>query len=292
MPFESSWDRFVGGPLRPRVSEPRTAYQRLIKASIEDESTSCTLVGVPQQESGLPLEAGRVLDAPDIVDDYYMNLVSWRPNPELAVLLNNKVYLYTPSQTVKLSSTSHGLYTSVASQRGVLAFANSFGVISIFDIERCRPIRELPHSRNRVVAMDWGDKLMFAVGHDRLVYGHDLRLPESVALVLEGHRGEAVAVASSGDEVVSSGMDCRVIVWDLAMLRTRAILPHETAVKCLCYSPWKKHELATGGGSICRRIRILDTALGHETRQFMISAQICSMLWLRTGRHIAVGTGL
>lgn len=42
--------------------------------------------------------------------------------------------------------------------------------------------------------MAWNSHLMFAVGQDQFVYGHDLRKPKSLALVLEGHKGAVCSV--------------------------------------------------------------------------------------------------
>ena len=38
--------------------------------------------------------AERMLDAPDIVDDYYLNLLDWGSSNVLSIALNNTVYLW------------------------------------------------------------------------------------------------------------------------------------------------------------------------------------------------------
>lgn len=42
----------------------------------------------------IPKTPSRILDAPDLVDDYYLNLVSWGGNNTLAVALGQSVYLW------------------------------------------------------------------------------------------------------------------------------------------------------------------------------------------------------
>jgi hypothetical protein len=44
----------------------------------------------------------KILDAPELKDDYYLNLMDWSPQGPLAIGLNNKVYLYTPKEISEL----------------------------------------------------------------------------------------------------------------------------------------------------------------------------------------------
>jgi len=39
----------------------------------------------------------KILDAPDIVDDFYLNILEWGVNNVLSVGLQNKVYLWNAS---------------------------------------------------------------------------------------------------------------------------------------------------------------------------------------------------
>ena len=51
----------------------------------------------PSRKQGprqLPNRASRVLDAPNLVDDYYLNLLSWGKNNVIAVALKNSLYLW------------------------------------------------------------------------------------------------------------------------------------------------------------------------------------------------------
>lgn len=40
----------------------------------------------------------RILDAPEIEDNYYLNLMDWSFWGQLGICLKNKVYLYTPEK--------------------------------------------------------------------------------------------------------------------------------------------------------------------------------------------------
>jgi len=43
-------------------------------------------------------QAERILDAPEIKDDYYLNLLDWGCRGELAIGLGERVYLYSTKQ--------------------------------------------------------------------------------------------------------------------------------------------------------------------------------------------------
>ena len=42
----------------------------------------------------IPLEADRILDAPSVTDDFYLNLMDWGPNNQLAVALDNVIFIW------------------------------------------------------------------------------------------------------------------------------------------------------------------------------------------------------
>eukprot|EP01079_Euglenida_sp_SAG-EU17-18_P010478 gene10478-1902_t len=59
------------------------------------------------RSSAIPTSAERILDAPDIVDDYYLNLLDWGSNNVLAIALSRSLYLWdaTSGETSMLMLT-------------------------------------------------------------------------------------------------------------------------------------------------------------------------------------------
>lgn len=57
----------------------------------------------------------KVLDAPSLQDDYYLNLLDWGAQNQLAVGLNSSVYLWNASNSkvVKLCDLGNPLVTGV-----------------------------------------------------------------------------------------------------------------------------------------------------------------------------------
>lgn len=76
-----------------------------------------------------PTHAEKVLDAPDIKDDYYLNLLDWGSHGILAVSLANSVYLLKPQgDIVQLMTISESSYISSVNwmpNSDILAIGNS-----------------------------------------------------------------------------------------------------------------------------------------------------------------------
>ena len=52
----------------------------------------------PDYQRIISPHAEKILDAPDIKDDYYLNLLDWSSKGVLSIGLAEKVYLYSPKQ--------------------------------------------------------------------------------------------------------------------------------------------------------------------------------------------------
>ena len=62
----------------------------------------------------IPQTAWRVLDAPNVNNDYYLNLLDWSENNHLCVALDNSVFLWNASdgeimELCEVSTPSHDL---------------------------------------------------------------------------------------------------------------------------------------------------------------------------------------
>ena len=59
------------------------------------------LIPKAQVKKNIKPEPEKILDAPELKDDYYLNLLDWGSKGQLAIGLEGKVYLYT-SQKINL----------------------------------------------------------------------------------------------------------------------------------------------------------------------------------------------
>jgi WD40 repeat protein len=123
----------------------------------------------------------KVLDAPSLQDDFYLNLVDWGSQNMLAVGLGNTVYLWhaSTSQVTKLVDLSgtEDAVTSVAWSEGGrhLAVGTTRGEVQLWDATAEKLIRTMNGHSARVGSLAWketssgGSTLLASGSRDRLV---------------------------------------------------------------------------------------------------------------------------
>lgn len=130
----------------------------------------------------IPRGPFKVLDAPSLQDDFYLNLVDWSSQNVLAVGLGSCVYLWsacTCKVTKLIDLAPNDMVCSVAwSQRGTyLSVGTSHGDTQIFDISKLKQIRSMEGHRARVGTMAWNSHLLSTGSRDRVVLQRDVRVP-------------------------------------------------------------------------------------------------------------------
>ncbi|PHU08694.1 Cell division cycle 20.2, cofactor of APC complex [Capsicum chinense] len=97
----------------------------------------------------IPQSAERSLDAPDILDDFYLNLLDWGSSNVIAIGLGNSVYLWEASD----GSTTELLTKSTAR-------------VTRSNIFPSTQLRTLRGHRLRVGSLDWNDNILTTGGMD------------------------------------------------------------------------------------------------------------------------------
>ena len=122
----------------------------------------------------------KVLDAPSLQDDFYLNLVDWSSSNILAVGLGRAVYIWSActSRVTKLCETpADDSITSVGwSQRGShLAVGTNSGETQIWDTNHCKLVRTLQGHLSRVGTVAWNGSVVSTGSRDRNILQRDLR---------------------------------------------------------------------------------------------------------------------
>jgi cell division cycle 20-like protein 1, cofactor of APC complex len=143
-------------------------------------SKACAVCRAPRK---IPRGPFKVLDAPSLQDDFYLNLVDWSSQNVLAVGLGSCVYLWSACtcKVTKLTDLAPSdMVNSVAwSQRGTyLSVGTSHGDTLIFDISKLKQIRKMEGHRARVGTMAWNSHLLSTGSRDRAVLQRDVRVPD------------------------------------------------------------------------------------------------------------------
>jgi len=233
----------------------------------------------------------KVLDAPALADDFYLNLVDWSLQNVLAVGLGSCVYLWSActSKVTKLCDLgphTQDAVTSVAwTQRGIhLAVGVHNGEVQIWDTIKCRRVRTMAGHSARIGALSWSGPILASGSRDRLIYLRDVRSQQPFTTRLAAHKQEVCGLKWSFDEpahLASGGNDNKLLVWDIKNQRQPAhkFAEHTAAVKAIAWSPHQHGLLASGGGTADRCIRFWNALSGSALSAVDTGSQVCNLAW-------------
>jgi cell division cycle 20-like protein 1 (cofactor of APC complex) len=229
----------------------------------------------------------KVLDAPALQDDFYLNLVDWSSHNVLAVGLGTCVYLWSACTSKVTKLCDLGPTDSVCSvgwtQRGTyLAVGTNLGEVQLWDATKCRKVRTMGGHRTRVGTLAWSSHLLSSGSRDRNILQRDVRVPDDFVSKLVGHKSEVCGLKWSYDdrELASGGNDNQLFVWN--QQSTQPVVKfseHTAAVKAIAWSPHQHGLLASGGGTADRCIRFWNTATSAPLSCYDTGSQVCNLVW-------------
>ncbi|NWT62752.1 FZR1 protein, partial [Erythrocercus mccallii] len=225
----------------------------------------------------------KVLDAPELQDDFYLNLVDWSSLNVLSVGLGTCVYLWSActSQVTRLCdlSVEGDSVTSVGwSERGnLVAVGTHKGFVQIWDAAAGKKLSMLEGHTARV-------------GKERGSRG-ELRVPGLILIpccILS--RFKILSSRNSGvliwvfDHVSSL---CQLLVWNHSSLSpVQQYTEHLAAVKAIAWSPHQHGLLASGGGTADRCIRFWNTLTGQPLQCIDTGSQVCNLAWSKHANEL------
>jgi cell division cycle 20-like protein 1 (cofactor of APC complex) len=245
----------------------------------------------------------KVLDAPSLQDDFYLNLVDWGSQNMLAVGLGNTVYLWyaSTSQVTKLVDLSgtEDAVTSVAWSEGGrhLAVGTTKGEVQLWDATAEKLIRTMNGHSARVGTLGWkgtasgGSPLLASGSRDRLICLRDPRSDQSFETRLVAHKQEVCGLKWSFGErsmLASGGNDNKLLVWDIKKHSQpyHTFGEHQAAVKAIAWSPHQHGILASGGGTADRCIRFSNCLTGQGINCIDTGSQVCNLAWSKNCNEI------
>uniref|UniRef100_A0A0D9VAV6 CDC20/Fizzy WD40 domain-containing protein n=1 Tax=Leersia perrieri TaxID=77586 RepID=A0A0D9VAV6_9ORYZ len=223
----------------------------------------------------VPKTPHKVLDAPSLQDDFYLNLVDWSSQNTLAVGLGNCVYLWSASNCKVTKLCDLGPRDSVCAvhwtrEGSYLAIGTSLGDVQIWDSSRCKRIRNMGGHQTRTGVLAWSSRILSSGSRDKNILQHDIRDPSDYISKFSGHRSEVCGLKWSHDdrELASGGNDNQLLVWNQRSQQpVLRLTEHTAAVKAISWSPHQQGLLASGGGTADRCIRFWNT--------------VCNLAWCK-----------
>jgi cell division cycle 20, cofactor of APC complex len=281
-------------PAPPESSKPidlRSQYNRpLKKVSTQSAQFRRRIQNAPD----------RVLDAPGLLDDYYLNLLDWSSGNQVAVGLERSVYVWSAdSGTVsQLLQVPEDTYVSSIKWSGDGAYVGvglGSGEIQIWDVEEGTKLRSMYGHETRVGVMGWDKYTLTSGARSGLVFNHDVRVAEHKTAELISHTAEVCGLEwrSDGAQLATGGNDNLVTIWDARSLTAPKFTKknHRAAVKALSWCPWQPNLLATGGGSYDKQIHFWNTTTGARVNSIDTGSQVTSLKFSNHYRELVSSSG-
>jgi len=232
----------------------------------------------------------KVLDAPALQDDFYLNLIDWSTMNYLAVGLATSVYLWdaSNSKVTKLCDLGiQNMATSVAcsGKAPLLALGTNSGEVQIWDVEKVKLLSTLQGHSLRVGAMSWSTSLLSTGSRDKTILQRDLRVNSSFIAKLTGHKQEICGLKWSFDEqqLCSGGNDNKLLIWNGHFNEPVVkFTDHLAAVKAMAWSPHQHGLLLSGGGTADRTIKVRNTLTGVTLNSYDVGSQVCNLMFSKS----------
>ncbi|CAM9642202.1 unnamed protein product, partial [Ectocarpus fasciculatus] len=300
---------------------PQDRYTNVLKVLHTMSNTSIARASVGRSIPSAPL---RILDAPDLVDDYYLNLISWGHNNVLAVALGQAVYLWNAAtgsiEHLLTLPDPNDFVTSVAwmgrDGGDFLGVGTNHSAVQLWDASKLRQVRTMSGHSARVGTLAWKRHVLSSGSRDSSIIQHDVRMPNHKMATFTGHEQEVCGLKWSpdGNTLASGGNENFLCLWDASMSGRggagggggsgsgggrsslvhrprRTLVQHQAAVKALAWCPTQRHLLASGGGTADRTIKFWNTANGAMLNSVDTGSQVCSLQWSQHNKELVSSHG-
>ncbi|KAI9137723.1 WD40-repeat-containing domain protein [Paraphysoderma sedebokerense] len=280
---------------KPRVIFPQSTILNEVYNSSPFDRQATYMITRPQHPTRfIPKGPFKVLDAPDLQDDFYLNLVDWSSSNLLGVGLGNCVYLWNANTCNVTKLCEVGPYDSITSvnwnQRGnLLSVGTNKGAVLLWDAQRQTCLREYQNHTSRVGALAWNNNLFSSGSRDRHIIHHDVRTPNQYTKKLSAHKQEVCGLRwnEATDTLASGGNDNKLFVWEKVNEQPlRKFDKHQAAVKALAWSPRNPSILASGGGTADRTIRFWDVQQGTCIKSVETNSQVCNLAFSKNSEEL------
>jgi cell division cycle 20-like protein 1 (cofactor of APC complex) len=232
----------------------------------------------------------KVLDAPNLQDDFYLNLLEWSSQNILSVALDSSLYFWNANnnKVLRFVDLSPNSISSINwNDAGThIAIGTSQGTTEIWDTLKCAKLFEVAGHEERVSSLAWRTNMLATGSRDKTINLRDLRLNQrSIVNKYEGHTQEVCGLKWSfdGNHLASGGNDNKLMVWSsVSNVPINKFTQHCAAVKGLAWSPHTHGVLASGGGSADRTIKFWNTLDGTLLDSIDTGSQVCNLMFSKT----------
>ena len=315
-PAKEEYKKELAAKLNMAATNKVLAFSNKAPKPAEEHQNSLRVLYSQNREAGLapkkytrhiPQAPERILDAPEMLDDYYLNLLDWGKNNVLSIALGSSIYLWNASdgsiqELMTTPGDTHVTSLNWMQEGNYLAVGTSDHKVQLWDADKLKQVRSMDGHRARVSSLAWNNHLLSSGGRDSQIIHHDVRIAEHKVGVLKGHTQEVCGLKWSpwGTQLASGGNDNLLNIWDDRYASTNThttdqslfrLDAHQAAVKALAWCPWQKNLLASGGGTADRMIRFWNTNNGAFVNAVDTHSQVCALQWSVHDKEIVSSHG-
>jgi WD40 repeat protein len=265
----------------------KNSFKDLIDFQMAQEDIKC----IPEYNmKKIPTTAYKILDAPNLKDDFYLHLVDWSITDLIAVGLGNSVYMWNSndSSVEQIHEFEGNEITSVQWLADGIKLAVGLldGSIHIFDITTKELLMSYYSHAQRVGVMSRlpNDVNLFSSGSlDHMINTYDIRTINPANIHI-GHPQEVCGLKWSHDGrmLASGGNDNKLMLWSLRKQSCEnKFNAHNSAVRALDWSHCKFGLLASGGGTQDRTIKFWNTNEMKMVDSIDTTSQVCDIAFSR-----------
>lgn len=288
-------------PLPPERKKPINLFSSFNQSKKGSKSIKPAAASIRVKK--VPTAPERVLDAPGLVDDFYLNLLAWSSTNLLAIGLENAVYVWnasTGSVGLLCELANNCLVTSLrwSEDGSYISIGKDDGKLEIWDISKNFKLRTLncDNHQTRIASQSWSQHILTSGSRIGNLYHSDVREAKHlISKNINTHSAEICGIEyrADGQQFATGGNDNLVCIWDVRQAHSNVQQPlfskntHKAAIKALSWCPHQSNLLATGGGSSDKSIHFWNTNTGARVNSITTDSQISSLNW-----GYAQGTGL
>jgi cell division cycle protein 20 (cofactor of APC complex) len=218
--------------------KPAPPAARSVNIRKNAQQAKLTTYTSPQAQRRILSSPERVLDAPFMADDYYLNLLDWSKNNVVAVGLDKSVYLWN-ADTGTIQALDYDLDVGVSSVNwssngAYLAVGTASGETQIWDVKSNTKLRSMTGQDCRIGVLSWDRHVVSSGGSNGSIFNHDVRMAKHVVKEMYGHKDDVCGLKWrwDGDLLASGGNDNTVNIWDARSTTPKfAKTAHSGAIK-------------------------------------------------------------
>ena len=246
----------------------------------------------------VPKQPFKVLDAPHLQDDYYVNIIDWSQSNTISVGLGNGCYLWSFNNNLveKVSELDeNNLITSLTwnMKSDNLAIGAMDGKVEIFDAQKIVTTHSFYDHHERVGALSFFGNMLLTGSRDKRITLRDIRKKGRPVMIFSVHNQEVCGLKWSpdGEYFASGGNDNALYVFSPKTEFPLMKKIHKAAVRAIGWSERQCGVLATGSGTADKCIRLWNM---NERKLIDIKetdSQICNIVFSKKADEIITSHG-